>query len=156
MPTGSPASGPLPLPHKKGGELARAACLQGGLLILGACLLTYATIAFDLRWSPPKALREVGIKEARSKQTEFVWVDVRNSERFESAHIPGAVHFSEAEAEASLEAVRRVWKSSRKLGVYGEGIGSERAERVAKLLKTELGTREVYLLEGGWAAWPRP
>jgi rhodanese-related sulfurtransferase len=118
--------------------------------------LTYATIAFDLRWSPPKALREVGIKEARSKQTEFVWVDVRNSERFESAHIPGAVHFSEAEAEAGLEAVRRVWKSSRKLGVYGEGIGSDRAERVAKLLKTELGTREVYLLEGGWAAWPRP
>jgi hypothetical protein len=59
-------------------------------------------------------------------------------------------------AEASLEAVRRVWKSNRKLGVYGEGIGSDRAERVAKLLKTELGTREVYLLEGGWAAWPRP
>jgi rhodanese-related sulfurtransferase len=153
---GSPASGPLPVTHKNGGELARAACSQAGLLVLGACLLTYATIAFDLRWSPPKALREVGISEARSKQTEFVWVDVRNPERFESAHIPGAVHFSEAEAEASLEAVRRVWKSNRKLGVYGEGIGSDRAERVAKLLKTELGTREVYLLEGGWAAWPRP
>ena len=153
---GSPASIPIPLSHKKGGELARAACLQAGLLVLGACLLTYATIKFDLRWSPPKTVREVGINEARSKQAEFVWVDVRNPERFESAHIPGAVHFSEATAEASLEAVRRVWKSNRKLGVYGEGIGSDRAERVAKLLKTELGTREVYLLEGGWAAWPRP
>jgi rhodanese-related sulfurtransferase len=153
---GSPASGPLPLPQKWVGELARASCRQTGLLVLGACLLTYATIAFDLRWSPPKALREVGIKEARAKQTEFVWVDVRNPERFASAHIPGAVHFREAEAEASLEAVRRVWKSNRKLGVYGEGIGSDRAERVAKLLKTELRTREVYLLEGGWAAWPRP
>jgi rhodanese-related sulfurtransferase len=156
MPIGSPASGPRQISQKGVGELARAAGAQAGLLVLGACLLTYATIAFGLRWSPPKALREVGIKEALSRQTEFVWVDVRNPERFESAHIPGAVHFSEATAGASLEEVRRVWKSNRKLGVYGEGIGSDRAERVAKLLKTELGTREVYLLEGGWAAWPRP
>ena len=96
------------------------------------------------------------VKEAQSNQTNFVWVDVRNPERYESAHIPGAVHFSEAEAEASLKAVRSVWKAGRKLGVYGEGIGSDRAERVAKSLKAALGTREVYLLEGGWAAWPRP
>jgi rhodanese-related sulfurtransferase len=96
------------------------------------------------------------MKEARSKQAEFLWVDVRNPERFESAHIPGAIHFSEAEAEASAAAVRRVWRPGRKLAVYGEGIGSERAERVAKSLKAVLGTREVYLLEGGWAAWPRP
>lgn len=140
----------------QGRALAHAAFGQTFFLVAGACLLSYAAISFDLKWSPPKSLREVTIKEAHSNQTDFVWVDVRNPERFESAHIPGAVHFSEAEAQASMEAVRRVWKTGKKLGVYGEGIGSDRAERVAKSLKTGLGTREVYLLEGGWAAWPRP
>lgn len=139
-----------------GGSLARAAFAQTVFLVAGACLFSYAIISFDLKWSPPKSLREVTIKEAHSSQTDFVWVDVRNPERFESAHIPGAVHFSEAEAEASMDAIRRVWKAGKKLGVYGEGIGSDRAERVAKSLKTALGTREVYLLAGGWAAWPRP
>jgi rhodanese-related sulfurtransferase len=140
----------------QGGTLARAAFGQTVFLVAGACLVSYAIISFDLKWSPPRSLREVTIKEAHSRQTDFVWVDVRNPERFEGAHIPGAVHFSEAEAEAGVEAVRRVWKAGKKLGVYGEGIGSDRAERVAKSLKTALGTREVYLLEGGWAAWPRP
>jgi rhodanese-related sulfurtransferase len=140
----------------KGSALVRAAFGQTVFLVAGACLVSYAVLSFDLKWRPPRSLREVTTKEARSRQTDFVWVDVRNPERFESAHIPGAVHFSETEAEASMESVRRVWKTGKKLGVYGEGIGSDRAERVAKSLKTALGTREVYLLEGGWAAWPRP
>ena len=136
--------------------LARAAGGQALCLVVGACVFSYASIVLEIKWRPPKPVGELTVREARSKQTDFVWVDVRNSERFEGAHIPGAVHFSEAEAEASLEAVRRVWRPGRKLAVYGEGIGSDRAERVAKSLKTALGTREVYLLEGGWAAWPRP
>ncbi len=140
----------------KGSALARAAFGQTVFLVAGACLVSYAIISFDLKWRPPRSLREVTSKVAHSRQTDFVWVDVRNPERFESAHIPGAVHFSEAEAEAGVAAVRLVWKAGKKLGVYGEGIGSDRAERVAKSLKTALGTREVYLLEGGWAAWPRP
>jgi len=152
----SPASTQLPPSRGQRGALVRAAFAQTVFLLAGACLFSYAIISFGLKWSPPKSLREVTVKEAQSNQTNFVWVDVRNPERYESAHIPGAVHFSEAEAEASLKAVRSVWKAGRKLGVYGEGIGSDRAERVAKSLKAALGTREVYLLEGGWAAWPRP
>ena len=152
----SPASGQEPQSPSGATALARAAVAQTFCLLVGACVFSYASIALELKWRPPRPVGELTVKEARSKQTEFVWVDVRNPERFESAHIPGAVHFSEAEAEVSLEAVRRVWKPGRMLAVYGEGIGSDRAERVAKSLKASLGTREVYLLEGGWAAWPRP
>lgn len=141
--------------HQRSPALLRASLLQTGFLLLVACLLAYATDALHLQWSPPKALRELGVKEARARQAEIVWVDVRNPERFESAHIPGAIHFNEADAEAGTRAVRRYWTTGRKVCVYGEGIGSVRAERVAKLLKTALGSGEVYLLEGGWAAWPR-
>ncbi len=153
MPASPPSQANTTCPHPL--ALLRACLLQTGFLLSVACLLAYATDAFHLQWSPPKALREMSINEARARQAEFVWVDVRNPERFESAHMPGAIHFDEAESEAGTEAVRRLWTTGRKVCVYGEGIGSVRAERVAQLLKTALGSREVYLLEGGWAAWPR-
>lgn len=139
-----------------GRSALRAACGQALFLVLVASVFSYATFALGLRWSPPKSVRELPLREARARQAELVWVDVRNLDRFENAHMPGAVHFNETETGASIENVRRTWKPGRKVCVYGEGIGSERAERVAKMLKTELGTREVYVLEGGWAAWPRP
>jgi rhodanese-related sulfurtransferase len=131
--------------------------VQASILVLLACGLSYATIALDLKLPPPpNALHELTIKEARARQAELLWVDVRNPDRYESAHIPGALPFSEADSEASIAAVKSAWKAGRKVCVYGEGIGSERAERVAKSLRAALATREVYLLEGGWAAWPRP
>jgi rhodanese-related sulfurtransferase len=120
-----------------------------------AGVLSYATIALGLKWDLPKAAGEISIKAAQSQQASLVWVDVRNPERFENAHIPGAVHFDEAETAAGVEAVQKAWSKGRKVCVYGEGIGSARAERVVKLLRAALDTREVYMLEGGWAAWPR-
>jgi rhodanese-related sulfurtransferase len=133
----------------------RASLSQAGILVLAAGLLSYTTIALDLRWTPAKTAGELSVKEARARQSDFIWVDVRNPERFENAHIPGAIHFDEANELDGIESIRRQWNKARKLCVYGEGIGSARAERVARLLKTALATREVYLLEGGWAAWPR-
>lgn len=135
--------------------LVRASLRQAAVLVAVAVALSYATIALDLRWNPPKTTEEISITEAQAQQARLVWVDVRHPERFENAHIPGALPFDEAETEAGIEAVRRVWKRGQKLCVYGEGTGSARAERVVKLLKSALETREVYLLEGGWAAWPR-
>jgi rhodanese-related sulfurtransferase len=135
--------------------LLRASLWQTTILVAAAGALSFATIVLDLRWNPPKSTGEISIKEARAQQARLVWVDVRNPERFDNAHIPGALRFDETETEAGIEAVRKVWKKGRKLCVYGEGIGSARAERVVKLLKSAFDTREVYLLEGGWAAWPR-
>jgi len=85
----------------------------------------------------------------------FVWVDVRNPERFESAHIPDAIPFDEANATEGLARIKSVLGAGKKVVVYGEGTGSDRALRVARMIKQELRTKEVALLEGGWASWPR-
>jgi rhodanese-related sulfurtransferase len=156
MTLGTPGLLNGPAEPSPGRSPVRAAVGQAVFLMLVAGVLTYGTFALQVRWTPPKAVRDLPLKEARARQAELVWVDVRNPDRFENAHMPGAVHFRETDAGTSMEAVRRVWKKGRTMCVYGEGIGSERAERVAKLLKTEFGTKEVYVLEGGWAAWPRP
>ena len=93
--------------------------------------------------------------QAQTRVREFTWVDVRSAERFEKAHIPGAVSFDEADFSEGLERIKGFRMGGKKIVVYGEGTGSERALRVARLLKKELQTKDIALLEGGWAAWPR-
>jgi rhodanese-related sulfurtransferase len=151
-----PKTHPAKTEQLRGRTIWKSVLSQTAILTTASCILSYGVVRWDLKWRPPGAVRELRIKEARARLTEFVWVDVRNSERFESAHIPGAIHFSEAEPDAALDAIRVAWKAGKKLGVYGEGTGSERAQRVSALLKAQLATREVYLLEGGWASWPLP
>ena len=93
--------------------------------------------------------------EARAHVREYTWVDVRSAERFEKAHIPDAISFDESNISEGLERVKAIRVRGGKIVVYGEGTGSDRAARVARLLKKELQTKDIALLEGGWAAWPR-
>jgi len=130
--------------------------LKQTLFLLGIALVpTAATLYFDLKWKPPAEFRELKSQEARDRQYEFVWIDVRPKERFESAHIPGAIPFDENQADLALEGVKAAWRPGKSAVVYGEGTGSDRALRVARLVRKEFKTKDVYLLEGGWAAWPR-
>ncbi|RFC46049.1 MAG: Rhodanese-related sulfurtransferase [Verrucomicrobia bacterium] len=125
------------------------------MLLCIAFVPAAATLHFDLKWKPPAEFRDLKSLEARDRQYEFVWIDVRQKERFDSNHIPGAISFDENEAALALESVRLVWTPGKKIVVYGEGTGSDRALRVARLIQKEFKTKDVYLLEGGWAAWPR-
>ena len=97
----------------------------------------------------------MGIEEARLLMREIIWVDVRNQERFTQERVIGAIAFDDANLPAALKSLRAERTPTKKLVVYGEGAGSERAVRVARLLKKELETKNVLLLKGGWAAWPR-
>lgn len=151
-------------PHRKNrrGNLktfstnAAQLCLKQGLLLLGiAAVPAVATAVFDLKWKPPPEFKEVKTADILSRVSECTWVDVRSLERFNKAHIPGAVHFEEDDTTSGVALVRNVHKPGRKLIVYGEGKGSDRAQRVARLLRKELQSKDVVLLEGGWSTWPR-
>ena len=82
-------------------------------------------------------------------------MDVRSHERYENGHIENAFPFDEAHPNEDLIKLRGIFRASKKIVVYGEGAGSDRALRVARTLKKELGVKDIYLLEGGWATWPR-
>ena len=130
--------------------------LKQAVLLLGiAALPAAATLVFTLKWEPPAEFREAKAAEVRAHLDNFVWVDVRDEERYEKAHIPGALSVKDTEHSQGIDRVRAVWIPGKKIVVYGEGIGSDRALRVARLIKKELQTKDVLLLEGGWAAWPR-
>jgi 3-mercaptopyruvate sulfurtransferase SseA len=53
-----------------------------------------------------------------------------------------------------LETIRALWRGQR-IVIYGEGTGSDRALQIARRLRKDLGAPRIFLLEGGWAAWPR-
>lgn len=125
------------------------------LLLLAAGILSALTIGFNLKWKPSSEFREMNGREARTHPNEVIFVDVRSKDRFEAAQIPGALHFDEQNSEAGIETIRSIWSPKFKILVYGEGTGSDRAQRVARLLKSALPSKNVLLLEGGWAAWPR-
>ena len=128
---------------------------QAALLACCAALPAAATLYFDLRWKLPPEFREVKALEAGAHLTEYIWVDVRSFDRYENAHIGDAIPFDEAQPTEALKKLRSLLRDNKKIVVYGEGAGSDRALRVARLLKKELGATNVYLLEGGWATWPR-
>ena len=128
---------------------------QLALLVLIAGIPSVITIGFNLKWEPSSEFRQINPSEARSHPNNLLFVDVRSRDRFDSAHISGAIHFDEQTSESSIDAIRSVWNPKLRTIIYGEGTGSDRAKRVARLLITALPSKNVLLLEGGWAAWPR-
>lgn len=93
--------------------------------------------------------------QAKAKIHDYIWVDVRSLERFQNAHIQEAISFDESNIPEGLAQINRIRTGGKKIAVYGEGRGSDRALRVARLLKKQLRPNEIVLLEGGWASWPR-
>jgi len=128
---------------------------QAAILACCAAVPTVATLCFDLRWKLPAEFRQVKAAQASIHIRDYLWVDDRSHERYEISHIENAFSFDETHPDEDLIELRRVFRDYKKIVVYGEGAGSDRALRVARLLKKELGIKDIYLLEGGWATWPR-
>jgi rhodanese-related sulfurtransferase len=113
------------------------------------------SVVFDWQWKAPAEFHELSSRDAQRQMNKLCWVDVRDPERFERGHVAGAVCFDEKMPAPAMQRLRSIWTPAFTFVVYGEGAGSERAERAARLLKTEFHTKAVWLLQGGWAAWPR-
>ena len=77
-----------------------------------------------------------------------LWVDSRNPEEFEAAHIVGAINIP-------FQFVTRDQDQMRGYGavvVYGRGYNDPRAEGMTKRM-LDLGFENVHLLRGGIRAW---
>jgi rhodanese-related sulfurtransferase len=75
---------------------------------------------------------------------EMTVIDLRNESAFDVYHIPGAVRMRDAELDRSS------LPANRAIVLYDSG--GTRAARVWLLLKAQ-GYQQVYILEGGLAAW---
>ncbi len=129
---------------------------QQVIILLGlAGIPALLTVVFDWEWKTPAEFVELSAAQSEGQMEGLLWVDVRDPDRFEQAHVRGAIAFQEETPGPALDHLRERWMPGRRIIVYGEGSGSERAIRAGRLLKREFHTQNVFLLKGGWAAWPR-
>jgi rhodanese-related sulfurtransferase len=128
---------------------------QACLLCVLAWIPAWATAHFGWNWGPAPEFESIAARRILQNPAAFVLVDVRNPERFHAEHAPGAVLFTDATYAQDLEKLRGAFSKGQQIIVFGEGIGSERATRLARRLRKDLAPAPVRFLEGGWAAWPR-
>ena len=93
---------------------------------------------------------EVGAADARERQDEAIFVDVREREEWEEGVVPGAVHVPRGQLESRIEGL--VPDRSREIVVYC--AGGSRSAFAAKALQ-ELGYENVTSLTGGFTDWKR-
>ncbi len=133
----------------------KATLLQAGALAIAALLPAWATAHFHWNWGPAPEFQSTPAHKILAEPAKYILVDVRSAERFAQRHAPGARLFSEATYQQDLDNLRTALTPELQVIVFGEGVGSDRATRIARQLRRDLAPTPVHLLEGGWAAWPR-
>ena len=84
---------------------------------------------------------------------EVLWVDTRSRRAYEAGHVPGAVHVPAEGWGSALGGLLDRWQPGQVLMVYCDSPECGASERVAEVLREEMGLNEVYVLHGGWEAW---
>lgn len=123
-----------------------------------ALLLVAVLPALGTAWLHPKrpdwsrrSPATVALDEVRGWPIAPLWVDVRTSEDFDRAHLPGAISLpADASWEDGLANVISAWAPSQRIVVYCEYSYCPAGRDVAERLTRELGEPVVVLKEG----WP--
>lgn len=108
-----------------------------------------------LPWVEP-ALEPGEIKLSEARVLDVLWIDARSLEAFETASVPGALHFDPYDGGATLADVIAAWLvAPRVIVVYCSDAGCGTSREVAESLRTVLPDAEIYSLKGGWEAFAR-
>lgn len=122
------------------------------LTALGAAFSLYNEWA-PLPWAEP-ALAAGEIRADDARALDVIWLDTRPFNDFESAHIPGAIFFNEADWDSGLMRLMEVWLTQpRPIVVYCGSEDCGTSQRVAERLREALPNAEIYSLKGGWDQW---
>jgi rhodanese-related sulfurtransferase len=128
-------------------ELLTAGAITGTLIHISGISLQPET------WRTPPS---IPVSRARALAPEPLWIDVRSEERFNLRTIPNAVRADLADWNGTLRRISTShWQGpNHTIVVFGEGPGSDAAKEVLSRLRNALATKNIYLLEGGFLAWP--
>ena len=96
----------------------------------------------------------VYVEQALTWQPPPLWVDARPAAEYEREHVAGAVSApADAPWEQTLSALIDVWDPTQRIVVYCGSEDCGLSREVASRLRRDLGTPDVFALQGGWAAW---
>lgn len=97
---------------------------------------------------------EVTPEQVRHWSGPIVPVDARSESAFQTRHVPGAVLLNEDRWDDLLPGFLAVWTPEARVVVYCDE-NCHLSQEVARRLMREMGLRNVHVLKGGLAAWPR-
>lgn len=103
-------------------------------------------------WQRP-AVGEVTLGEIARWQTPILLVDARSDQAYRQAHIPNAILCNEDAWEQHLPGLLTAWQPGTRIVVYCDGQACAASQSVALRLRRELDLTDIYVLQGGWAAW---
>jgi rhodanese-related sulfurtransferase len=130
------------------------------LIAAGPALLTAWFHPQPVVWSWHRpSLTHVNLAEIARWNSPVLWVDARETAAFQQDHIPGAVLLNETEWDRLLPGFLEKWQPEMRVVVYCGSEACNASEDAANRLKRELELKDIFVLEGGWAAWqsaPRP
>jgi rhodanese-related sulfurtransferase len=102
----------------------------------------------------PVAADELTVEQVTKLGDDAIWVDARSASAFEAGHVPGALLLNELDWDNQLPGVLRKWEPGMTVVVYCDSSACSASHGVAKRLREQVQLDRVYVLHGGWAAWP--
>ncbi len=134
------------------------------LMILAGCT---ALAAVGTQWFHPRAPQQWYLSQeplrpdevtldlvAKRWHGDVLWMDARPRSQYEAGHIPGALTFSEQEAEQLMtEYFLQLQDNTKPIVVYCGSEACQTSRKIADYLKPRLPTESIYALRGGWGAW---
>jgi 3-mercaptopyruvate sulfurtransferase SseA len=103
----------------------------------------------------PLSEAEVSIASiAQQWQNQVLWIDARSQERYNTAHIPGALLLNEQSFDQHLfDHIETLQNNSKPVVVYCDAQKCQASKAIRQALITRMGLQNVWLLHGGWPAW---
>lgn len=128
---------------------------QVGILVFVAGLLTTLRLLFS-GFTPPELPggdeRWIQVESARSLD-DTLWIDARDQEAYQKAHVPGALSLNPNNWESRIGEVLEAWQPGQPIVVYCDGGACKTSSEVASILHKDYGFEDVYVLKNGWEAW---
>jgi rhodanese-related sulfurtransferase len=129
---------------------------QLAVVLALALLPALVSGALQLQWNSetPASHGEVTLATVHHWGDRVLWVDARSREKYDRAHIPGAVLLNEDEWSTLLPAFIDAWDPDVPVVVYCDGGSCDASHAIAERLREEIPQiQKLHVLKGGWSAW---
>ena len=105
-------------------------------------------------WNPMQlAEGEIELKQLLDWEDNYMLVDARVPESYESAHMPEAINLYAGEFDAQILNLLDIWSPERSVIVYCDSRQCGASEEIAQRLRQDFQMDKVFVLKGGWESW---
>lgn len=125
------------------------------LLSLIAASMTWLVTPQPPLWSAASRPGAIGAAELQvlPDDTCIIWLDARSPEQYQAGHLPGAIHCSEDDWRASLDAYLQAWQPDCLTVIYCDGQACQASTAVAERLRQATGFDNIHVFHGEWRTW---